>query len=125
MKSFAVRLKTDSERANTAGLTAYDVAMASQSAMSGHQVTSLLREGDKQIPVVAVRMEERAQLGDLKNLCCRLRIMKIHLGRVIAWLDGMQTEKMRARNQFRTITVSAMPTEGKLPSEVMTAARRS
>src|SRR6185369_2402891 len=67
-ESFAVRLKTDSERANNAGLTNYDVAMASQSAMSGHQVT-LLRESDKQIPVVAkLRMEERAQLGDLKNL---------------------------------------------------------
>lgn len=49
-ESFAVRLKTDSERANTAGLTNYDVAMASQSAMAGHQVTQL-REGDKQIPV--------------------------------------------------------------------------
>src|SRR6185369_5820414 len=35
----------------------------------------------------------------------------------------MQTEKMRARNQFRTITVSAMPGDDKLASEVMKAAR--
>ena len=124
-ESFAVRLKTDSERANTAGLTNYDVAMASQSAMSGHQVTSL-REGDKQIPVVAkLRMEERAQLGDLKNLYVYSGqgSQKIHLRQVAELEYGMQTEKMRSRNQFRTITVSAMPVDGKLASEVMTAAR--
>jgi len=124
-ESFAVRLKTDSERANTAGLTNYDVAMASQSAMSGHQVTTL-REGDKQIPVVAkLRMEERAQLGDLKNLYVYSSqgSQKIHMRQVSSMEYGMRTEKMRSRNQFRTITVSAMPAEGKLPSEVMTAAR--
>ena len=124
-ESFAVRLKTDSERANTAGLTNYDVAMASQSAMSGHQVTTL-REGDKQIPVIAkLRMEERAQLGDLKNLYVYSGqgSQKIHLRQVASMEYGMQTEKMRSRNQFRTITVSAMPGEDKLPSEVMTAAR--
>jgi len=124
-ESFAVGLKTDSERANTAGLTNYDVAMASQSAMSGHQVTTL-REGDKQIPVVAkLRMEERAQLGDLKNLYVYSSqgSQKIHLRQVSSMEYGMRTEKMRSRNQFRTITVSAMPGEGKLASEVMKAAR--
>ncbi|HXC68494.1 MAG TPA: efflux RND transporter permease subunit [Pyrinomonadaceae bacterium] len=124
-ESFAVGLKTDSERANTAGVTNYDVAMASQSAMSGHQVTTL-REGDKQIPVVAkLRMEERAQLGDLKNLYVYSSqgSQKIHLRQVSSMEYGMRTEKMRSRNQFRTITVSAMPGEGKLPSEVMKAAR--
>ena len=124
-ESFAVGLKTDSERANTAGLTNYDVAMASQSATSGHQVTTL-REGDKQIPVVAkLRMEERAQLGDLKNLYVYSSqgSQKIHLRQVSSMEYGMRTEKMRSRNQFRTITVSAMPSEGKLASEVMKAAR--
>lgn len=124
-ESFAVRLKTDSERANTAGLTNYDVAMASQSAMSGHQVTTL-RDGDKQIPVIAkLRMEERAQLGDLKNLYVYSGkgSQKIHLRQVASLEYGMQTEKMRSRNQFRTITVSTMPAEGKLASEVMKAAR--
>jgi multidrug efflux pump subunit AcrB len=124
-ESFAVRLKTDSERANNAGLTNYDVAMASQSAMSGHQVTQL-REGDKQIPVVAkLRMEERAQLGDLNNLYVysSKSSQKIHMRQVASFEYGMQTEKMRSRNQFRTITVSAMPADGKLASEVMKAAR--
>jgi multidrug efflux pump subunit AcrB len=123
--SFAVRLKTDSERANSAGLTNLDVAMASQSAMAGHQVTTL-RQGDKQIPVVAkLRMEERAQLGDLRNLYVYSGqgSQKIHLRQVASIEYGMQTEKMRSRNQFRTITVSAMPSEGRLSSEVMKGAR--
>ncbi|HWT03759.1 MAG TPA: efflux RND transporter permease subunit [Pyrinomonadaceae bacterium] len=124
-ESFAVRLKTDPDRANMAGLTNYDVAMASQSATYGQKVTQL-REGDKQIAVVArLRMEERAQLGDLKNLYVYAGqgTQKVHLRQVSSTEYGMQTEKLRARNQFRTITVSAMPVEGKLASEMMSAAR--
>jgi multidrug efflux pump subunit AcrB len=124
-ESFAVRLKTDPDRANKAGLTNLDVAMASQTATAGHQVTQL-REGDKQIPVVArLRMEERAQLGDLKNLYVYSSQgkQKIHLSQIATTEYGMQTEKMRSRNQFRTITVAAMPAEGRLASEVMAAAR--
>ena len=124
-QSFAVHLRTDPDRANIAGLTNLDIAMASLTATSGHQVTSL-REGDKQIPVVArLKMEERAQLGDLKNLYVYSSQgkQKIHLSQVATTEYGMQTEKMRARNQFRTITVAAMPAEGRLASEVMSAAR--
>jgi len=124
-ESFAVRLKTDAERANSAGLSNYDVAMASQSAMAGHKVTTL-RQGDKEIPVVAkLRMEERAQLGDLNNLYVYSAkgSQKIHLRQVASIEYGMQTEKMRSRNQFRTITMSAMPSDGRLASEVMKAAR--
>jgi multidrug efflux pump subunit AcrB len=67
-ESFTVRLRTDPDRANLAGVTNYDVAAASSTAMSGYPLTKL-REGDKQIPVVArLRMEERAQLADINNL---------------------------------------------------------
>ena len=124
-KSFAVRLKTDPDRANIAGLTNHDVAMASLSATYGKEVTTL-REGDKQIPVVArLRMEERAQLGALKNLYVYAgeSTQKVLLRQVASTEYGMQIEKMRSRNQFRTITISAMPAEGKLASEVMSAAR--
>ncbi|HKV33039.1 MAG TPA: efflux RND transporter permease subunit [Pyrinomonadaceae bacterium] len=124
-ESFAVHLKTDPDRANIAGLTNHDVAMASLSATYGNEVTTL-REGDKQIPVVArLRMEERAQLGDLKNLYVYAgeSTQKVLLRQVASTEYGMQIEKLRSRNQFRTITISAMPAEGKLPSEVMSAAR--
>jgi multidrug efflux pump subunit AcrB len=124
-ESFAVRLKTDPDRANIAGITNLDVAMASRSATYGSRVTTL-REGDRQIPVVArLRMEERAQLGDLRNLYVYSGegTQKIHMRQVASLEHGMQTEKLRARNQFRTITISAFPAEGKLASEVMKAAR--
>lgn len=124
-ESFAVRLKTDPDRANIAGFTNLDVAMASSAATTGHRVTTL-REGDKQIPVVArLRMEERAQLGDIKNLYVYSGsgTQKVHLSQVASTEQSMQTEKLRSRNQFRTITVKAVPIEGRLASEVMTAAR--
>jgi multidrug efflux pump subunit AcrB len=37
--------------------------------------------------------------------------------------QSMRTEKMRSLNQFRTITVKAIPIEGRRASEVMNAAR--
>ncbi|HEY8410832.1 MAG TPA: efflux RND transporter permease subunit, partial [Pyrinomonadaceae bacterium] len=124
-ESFAVHLQTDPDRANIAGLTNHDVAMASLSATHGREVTTL-RDGDKQIPVVArLRMEERAQLGDLKNLYVYSGegTQKVLLRQVASTEYGMQIEKIRSRNQFRTITVSASPAEGRLSSEVMKAAR--
>jgi multidrug efflux pump subunit AcrB len=124
-ESFAVHLKIDPDRANIAGITNLDVAMASLSATVGHQVTTL-RDGDKQIPVVTrLRMGERAQLGDLKNLYVYSSQgkQKVHLKQVASTEYGMQIEKMRSRNQFRTITVAAMPAEGRYASEVMSAAR--
>ena len=67
-ENFTVKLQTDSDRANLAGITNLDVAASSATAINGSQVT-VLREGDKQIPIVArLRMEERAQLADMQNL---------------------------------------------------------
>jgi multidrug efflux pump subunit AcrB len=124
-ESFTVKLRTDPDRANLAGVTNYDVAAASSTAITGQRVTSL-REGDKQIPVVArLRMEERTQLADLNNLYVYSSqgATRVPLGTVSTIEHGMQTEKLRRRNQFRTITVSCFPKEGRLPSEVMKAAR--
>ena len=124
-ESFTVRLQTDPDRANLAGVSNYDVAAASATAITGQKVTSL-REGDKQIPVVArMRMEERSQLADLDNLyvISSQGTGRVPLGQVSSVEYGMQTEKLRRRNQFRTITVSCFPKDGALPSEVMKAAR--
>src|SRR5260221_12739820 len=64
----AVSLEIDPDRASMAGVSNLDVALASSAAMSGMPVTTL-REGHKQIPVIAqLRMEERAQLSDIQNL---------------------------------------------------------
>ncbi len=118
-------MQTDSDRANAAGITNLDVAASSAAGINGTQVT-VLREGDKQIPVVTrLRMEERAQLADVQNLYVYSTqgTQKAPLRQVSSVEYGMQTEKVRRRNQFRTITVSCMAEAGHLPSEIMSAAR--
>ncbi|MGA9996756.1 MAG: efflux RND transporter permease subunit [Pyrinomonadaceae bacterium] len=120
---FTVKLQTDPDRANAAGITNLDVAASSASGINGTQVTTL-RDGDKQIPVVArLRMEERAQLSDMQNLYVYSMQgeQKATLRQVSSIEYGMQTEKVRRRNQFRTITVSCMAEAGHLPSEIMNA----
>src|SRR5258706_8753544 len=120
-ESFAVKLETDPDRANAAGITNLDVAASSATGINGGQVT-VLREGDKQIPVVTrLRMEERAQLADVQHpyLYFSQGAQKAPLRQVSSVDHEMQTETIRRRNQFRTITVGCVPEEGYLPSEVL------
>src|SRR5262249_6797971 len=59
---FNVEIDINADRANLAGLTNRDIAGASSTAVDGAKLTTL-REGDKQIPVVAqLRPDEFAQL---------------------------------------------------------------
>jgi multidrug efflux pump subunit AcrB len=122
--TFAVRLEVDPDRANLAGVTNLDVARSSAGAMNG-AVVGQLREGDRQIDVVArLRAEERAQLGDVQDLyvSAAAGAQKVPLGQVSRVGYAFETEKIRRRNQFRTITVSAFPASGLLSSEVLDAA---
>jgi multidrug efflux pump subunit AcrB len=122
-ESFAVRLRTDSDKANLSGLTNYDVAAASASAISGAPV-GVLRDGDEQIPVVArLRMDERSQLSDIRSLYVYAQqgTQKAPLQSISSIVYDMQTEKLQRRNQFRTVTISAFPEAGVLPSEVLNA----
>jgi multidrug efflux pump subunit AcrB len=87
---------------------------------------TVLREGDKQIPIAArMQMDERAQLSDVQNLYVYSTqgTQKVPLRQVSSVEYGMQTEKIRRRNQFRAITVSCMAEPGHLPSEIVSAAR--
>src|SRR5262249_43418403 len=80
------------------------------------------RDGDTQIPIVArLRSEERAQLSDIQNLYVNASQgpQKVPLRQVSKVNYTLETEKIRRRNQFRTITVSAFPAAGYLPSQVM------
>lgn len=125
-ESFNVRLQTDADRASIIGITNEDVAMSSSGATRG-QVLTTLREGDKQISVISrLRMEERAGLEDLNNLYVysSQNSQKVPLRQISTTEYEMQTDKLRSRNQFRTITVSAMPNYGVLASEVMNATRK-
>jgi len=122
---FNVEVKIDPDRANLAGLTNRDIAGASSTAVSGARLTTL-REGDKQIPVVArLRPDEFADLRDIESLYAYSNSgrQKIPVSQVARLDYSFSGEVIRRRNQFRTITVSAWPQEGVLASEVMTTVR--
>jgi multidrug efflux pump subunit AcrB len=120
-ESSEVRLQIDPDRANLAGVTNLDVARSSTAAMSGTAVTAL-REGDKQIPVVArLRMEERAQLSDIQNLYVYSSTgqQKVPLLQISSILNTFTTQKIRRQEHFRTISVQCFPKPGALASEVL------
>jgi multidrug efflux pump len=124
-ESFAVRLDTDAERANLSGLSNSEVAGASSSAINGARL-SVLREGDRQIPIVArMRMEQRADLADVRSLYVLSDRggQSVPLEAISSIVYEMRTEKLQRRNQFRTITVSAFPAQGHLASEALNAVR--
>lgn len=117
--TFGVSLDIDPDRANLAGVTNLDVARSSASAMNG-RIVGQLREGDRQIDIVSrLQADERAQLADIQNLYVAAGAQKVPLGQVSQVAYSIQTEKIRRRNQFRTITVSCFPAPGLLASEVL------
>ncbi len=123
-ESFAVNFVIDPDRANLAGVTNVDVAASTATALNGYQV-GVLREGDQQIPILArLRIEERAQLGDLQSLYVYSTqgAQRVPLRQISSLSYSMQPAKLNHRNQFRTITVSCYPVLGRLPSEVLQAA---
>ncbi|QQS46345.1 MAG: efflux RND transporter permease subunit [Acidobacteriota bacterium] len=123
--SFVANLEVESDKANLAGISNLDVAASSAVGMSGFEVTSL-RENDQQIPVVVrLRVEERARLSDIQNLYVYSLQSPARVPlRQISGIDyQLQTEKIRRRNQFRTITVACFPVPGVLPSQVYAKAR--
>ena len=118
--TMTVRLGVDPDRANLSGVTNLDVARSSTAALSGLQV-STYREGDKQIPIaVRLRMEDRAAVSDVQNSYVYSANQRVPLGQVSNVTTEMTIPKIKRRNQFRTVTVSAFPIPGLLPSEILT-----
>jgi multidrug efflux pump subunit AcrB len=117
-----VQLKVDPDRANLSGITNLDVALSSAAAVSGLPV-STYREGDKQIPIaVRLRMEDRAGLSDVQNayVYSLNSNQRVPLRQVSTVTTEMAVSKIKRRNQFRTVTVSAFPIPRVLPSQVLT-----
>lgn len=119
--TMTVRLKVDPDRANLSGVTNMDVALSSTAALTGLPV-STYREADKQIPIVVrLRMEDRAALSDIQNtyVYSGTSNQRVPLSQVSNVTTEMTIPKIKRRNQFRTVTVSAFPIPGVLPSEVL------
>ncbi len=120
----SVRLEIDPDRANLAGITNADVAYSTTTALSGMKVTTL-REGDKQIPVVArLRSGERAQLSDVQNLYVysSQSTQKVPLVQISSIHNLLESQRIRRQEHFRTISVECSPIAGALSSEVLNAA---
>jgi multidrug efflux pump subunit AcrB len=114
----------DEDRANLARITNADVASSIKAALYG--VTSgTLREGDKQIPIVGrLRVEERAQLSDLRSLYAfsNQGAPPVPLEQVATLSWQSDRPKIKRFDQYRTVTVQCWPAVGHLPSEVISAA---
>jgi multidrug efflux pump subunit AcrB len=123
-ESFVAKLEVDPDRANLVGISNLDVALSTAAGISGFNVTTL-REGDRQIPVVArLRMEERARLADVESLYVysSTSTQKVPLLEVSSIHYNMQTQKLQRRDHFRTISVQVYPAPGVLPSEILSEA---
>ncbi len=119
-----VKLRIDPDRANLAGMTNRDIAASTTAAMSGIPVTTL-REGNRQIPVIArLRVMERAQLSDVQNLYVYSShgSQKVPLRTVSSVVHEMETERIRRKEHFRTVGIHAYPQPGVLASEVLAQA---
>ena len=119
--AMTARLKVDPDRANLSGVTNLDVALSTAAAMSGLSA-STYTEKDKQIPIaVRLRMEERANISDIQNtyVYAMSSNQRVPLRQVADMVPEVATPKVARRNQFRTVTVSAFPIPGALPSQVL------
>jgi len=69
-----------------------------------------------------LRMEERAGLSDIQNayVYSLTNNQRVPLRQVSSVTTEMAVSKIKRRNQFRTVTVSAFPIPGVLPSQVLT-----
>jgi multidrug efflux pump len=115
------RIEINPDRANVAGISNADVAEASATAMSGTAV-GIFKEGDKSIPIVArLRMEERAQLADIKNLYVYSSQTnnRVPLQSIAKLGNSLETSRIARREHFRTISILCYPLPGVLASEVL------
>ncbi len=117
-------MHVDVDRANLAHVTNADVSTSVDAAL--HGITAgVLRDGYKQLPIIArMRMEERAQLSDLKSLYVfsSQDTPPVPLGQVATTSLEPVVSKIRRFDQYRTMTIQCWPTQGHLPSEVLAAA---
>ncbi len=120
----AMSVDTNPDRAALAGVTHQDVADASLTSTDGVRVGTL-READHLIPLVLRnRVDERSRLGDLRNtyVFSRADGRRVPLREIARLFPHLEPETIRHFNRFRTITVSAFPVAGAIPSEVLNAA---
>jgi multidrug efflux pump subunit AcrB len=119
--SLQVRMEIDPDRANLVGITNADVANSSAAAISGASVGTFT-EGDKSIPIVArLRPQDRARLSQIKSLYVysSRQNTRVPLLSVATVTNTIETDRIRRREHFRTISILCFPAPGVLASEVL------
>jgi multidrug efflux pump subunit AcrB len=123
-ETMVARLQIDPDRANFAGITNRDVAASTTASLTGTRVAILL-EGEKQIPVMARLVRpERAGVEALENLYVYPAGggKPVPLKAISSLTYKLETQRIRRRAHFRTISVQAFTAPGVLASEVLNAA---
>lgn len=123
-ETMGMALTIDAPKARLAGFSDTDVTGGIASALNGQPVT-VLRDGDKQLPVVArLAPEEAVRLGEMKNLY----VFPPHggqakpLAQFAAFHPEMTTQRIVRQDRMRTISVIARPKPGLLAADLLNAA---
>lgn len=116
------RLEVDEDRASLMGVSNRDIAISSYSAINGVPVATL-REGRKNVPIVQLMdygQRETATALDQLYVYAGQSTDKLTLGQIAKLKYTPETAVIHRVNQYRAITVSALPKPGHLASEVTT-----
>ncbi|MFS1525562.1 efflux RND transporter permease subunit [Microbulbifer sp. 2304DJ12-6] len=120
-ESLILNMNIQEDRASMSGVTNADIALSSSTAISGTPLATL-RQGDKEIPIVAqLRLDQRGQLQDVEDLYVFAADSDIRVPlRQVATVDiHFSTQRIHRLEKFRTITVFAYPYAGFISSDIM------
>jgi multidrug efflux pump subunit AcrB len=113
-------LNVDQDQASLAGLSSQDIAISSYSAVSGIPV-GVMREGRKNIPIVQLMNYGQRDTATALNqlyVYSGQTPQNITLGQVARLAYTPEPIEIHRVNQYRAITVSALPKPGHVASEV-------
>src|SRR5215471_15675236 len=119
-EALRAHLEVDQDRASLAGLSSQDIAISSYSAVSGIPV-GVMREGRKNIPIVQLmnygQRDTATALNQLYVYSGQVPL-NITLGQVAKLVYAPEPIEIHRVDQYRAITVSALPKPGHVASEV-------
>ena len=114
------RLDVDQGRAGVMGISSRDVARATYSAVNGTPIGTL-REGRKNIPIVQVmehRQHESVTALDHLYVYAGQSPTRLMLNQIAKLTYTPEVSVIHRVNQYRAITVSALPAPGHLAAEI-------
>jgi len=115
-----MRLEIDQDRAGLVGVSNRDIAVSTYSAVNGAPI-GMLREGRKNIPIVQLMdYGQRETVTDLRQLYvyASQAPSTFTLGQIASLTYSPEVAVIHRVNQYRAITVAALPAPGHLAADV-------